>query len=135
MAYTFKYQLQEAPVANQNGTGAIGFLINAVFSTDGQNFTPVPGYSRQVYIHYLQVERVMSLPHGTAAQKTAKNAALKDLIRQSVGDIYLPGVLDWGPEGLSNYVLANENASLQAGQVTGYLVGVLSQQYPINFSL
>jgi hypothetical protein len=136
MAYTFKYQLQEAPVASTNGTGVISFLINAIYSADGINYVVIPGFTRNLLVPSSKLKIVMDMPHGMEAQKTAKTNALKQALKESV---YMAEpsykVPDWSIEGMSLWVTSNDAAKVEADRTDAYITTTLGQIYPVDFSM
>jgi hypothetical protein len=135
MTYTFKYRLQSAPTGSADGSGLVNCTMLAVVSTDGGAYVPIPGFERPIYLPYQDVKAVMDMPHSTAPQKAAKNAAFKELLRQRADDTQHGRVPDWSLGGMAAWMASVDGSALEAGRVNAYITTTLGQTYPLDFGL
>ena len=135
MAYTFKYQLEEAPTADLSGAGLIDFKISLVYSSTGANYVSVPNYSKTIQVDADQIKIIMDMADGTPAQKNSKNNVLKDAIKKySTNQTSYDGI-NWSVAYITQFVTELDKAITQAARVDSYLKVTLGLTYPISFNL
>ena len=135
MAYTFKYQLEEAPTADLSGAGLIDFKISLVYSSTGANYVSVPNYSKTIQVDADQIKIIMDMADGTPAQKNSKNNVLKDAIKKySTNQTSYDGI-NWSVAYITQFVTELDKAITQAARVDNYLKVTLGLTYPISFNL
>src|SRR4030042_1242694 len=135
MAYTFKYQLEEAPTADLSGAGLIDFKISLVYSSTGANYVTVPNYSKTIQVDADQIKIIMDMADGTPAQKNSKNNVLKDAIKKySTNQTSYDGI-NWSVAYITRFVTELDKAITQAARVDNYLKVTLGLTYPISFNL
>jgi hypothetical protein len=81
-----------------------------------------------------ELTTVMDMPHGTGAQKTAKNTAYKNALTDNFDNVPVP-VEGWEESDLDDLVTANELAATEADRIHAYITGILGQDYPVDFSI
>lgn len=134
MTYAFKYRLQSAPTGSADGSGLVNCTMLAVVSKDGGAYVPIPGFERTIYLPYQDVKIVMDMPHSTAPQKTAKNAAFLELLKQRADDASHGRVPDWSLGGMTTWVASVDGSALEAARVNTYITVTLGLTYPLDFS-
>jgi len=119
-----KYRLQSAPEATLDGSGNVAHDICGI---DSEN-NVIPGRHQTVNIPEDDVDIIMAMPDGTAAEKQSKNAAYKALIADN-----LPS--GWTNDDLQEIVDNNSQAATSAEAINDYITVTLGQEYPVDFNL
>lgn len=132
MAYSFKYRINSAPVASQDGSGCIQHDIEAMVSNDGGlTFAPVPGRHKTICVPASQVAAVLAMPANPA---NAKVSAYKNMLAANLETQPVP-IDGWSTGNLTDLVTANDAAATACIGIDAYIVGTLHQTYPILFAM
>lgn len=135
--YDFAYSLASTPSASLDGSGVVRWDIWAVAQPEGADppaWTPVPGRHQTVQTPAADLAVINAMPDSTGAQKQAKNTAYKQLLVDSLS-VQGVAVVGWAPEQLEALMDANDAAAAAAADVDDYIVNVISQTYPLRFTL
>ena len=135
MAYTFKLQLLVKPEPRIDASKMIGLLIGLLYSSNGVDYVQIPGYMKKIYINADYLKTVLDMPDGTAPQKTAKNNALKDLIRSYPEIKCDDQELNWNIVAINQFVTNYDLANVQTQRLDTYIKVTLGLTYPISFNL
>lgn len=131
----FKYRLNRAPSALNDGSGCISHDIDAIYSDDGGvTWLVVPGRHKTIMIPSADLKTVMDMPDGTGPQKTTKNAAYKQFLVDNL-DTQNEPLVGWSIAQMQALVDANNAASLEATRANDYITVTLGLSYPVEFSL
>ncbi|MHA2065741.1 MAG: hypothetical protein ACXABY_15295 [Candidatus Thorarchaeota archaeon] len=144
----FRYQLNGAPPASNDGSGVVRHDIEAQYSLDiGDTWLTVPNHHKTICIPYAQVKTVMDMSNN---DKPAKNLAYKVLLvtyrNYQPVPLAQPSASDWSLSGLGSYMAAyaawlavfnaiNAAVVTEADRVNTYITATLGQSYPLPFSL
>jgi hypothetical protein len=130
--YAFSYTTDK-PTAQINGSGQVGwFIIPYSKPEDADDWEPIPGTDKLFYVPADELALVNAMPHNTAPQKQAKNAALIALILDNAHTENTPHV-GWLEHDLARIVESNDLATAAASDAHDYIAGVLGQSYPVRF--
>ena len=152
MAITTRFRMLRAPEATVDGSLIVKHDIMAIFSEDGVDWFPVPSHHKEICIPANELDVVLSMPHGNAAERQAKIQAYKDLIllRRAVQPIAYPRppVSDWSKAGIEAYVVAyrealetingiNTDATATAEAANTFITVTLNQSFEdgVDFAL
>jgi len=137
MAYEFKYRLSQAPELTTNGSGLVMHQLVPVYRTAGSadEWAEVSAWARSVPVPAGALKDMNDMPHGTGAQKAAKNTAYKALLADHINDSPSTPAQDWSMAGLGWYLAANDGAALEAQRADTYITVVLGQSYPVDFTV
>jgi hypothetical protein len=130
--YEFRYKLQAAPEARNDGSGMIALDIFGVYrvASTSDPFVEVPGRHKTVLIPANGV--VTALASGTNNQKTT---AIKNLLAANLFAT-APVVSElWTQAGLQAYMDANDLSTAQRAALNTFITVTLAQVYPITFTL
>lgn len=126
MAYVFKYRLNSAPQARNDGSGMVDHDIDAIVSIDGGDFATVPGRHKTISVPADELED--ALGQATTPNKvTAYKAALADNLNTQPEP-----VLGWDIASMTAVMNANIAASTQATAANTFILSVSS--YPVEFA-
>jgi len=129
MAYSFRYKLQTAPRARQDGCGCVGHEIYAESSRDGGPWAFVPGRKTIILVPASELQAVLAA--GTNQQIIA---AYKGALADNVGTQPVP-VDGWGPTQLEALMDANDAATAAANAAHEFITGTLGLAYPVHFTI
>lgn len=129
MAYTFRYQILSPAIARTDGSGAIQHEIEAMVSSDGVNYTTVPGRHKSVCIPANQVQNALSV--GTNNQKIA---AYKTILVNNL-NFQPDSLMGWDLTSLAALMFANDAAQVATDLFNNFITVTLNKQFPVPFSL
>lgn len=136
MAYTFKYELNQAPRARLDGSGLVTHAIWAVVSNDGGGtWLPVPGYRKALLVPADDLATVMAMPDGTGQERQAKVAAYKGALVDNVDTEAPAPTINWSVGGMTDYMEANDAAVAAAADADELITQTMGLSYPVKFSL
>lgn len=135
--YDFRYRLQSAPEPRVNGSGNVAHDVFAVCEPEGDGgWVVVPGYHKTALVAGADLTAMNDMPDSTGGEKTAKNAAYKNLIYAGLETTPDEGGgVTWDEASLELYVDANDLAALEAGRVDDYVTVTLGLSYPVDFAI
>ncbi len=132
MAYTFRYSLDVAPAARNDGSSCVDHQVHAESSPDGTNWTVIPARNKTVCIPGAALKVVMDMPQGTQAQKNAKANAYKMCLAANL-DTAPVAITGWDSASLTEMMTANDLATAQATAADLFLRITMGLIYPIRF--
>lgn len=129
MAYEFKYRLNSAPAARNDGSGCVDHDIEAIVSVDGGDWTVVP--ARHKTISVPAAELSAALATGTNAQKVTayKNALAVNL------DTQPEPLVGWTIAQMTEMLDNNAAALAAATTADAFILVVKPSGYPVEFSM
>ena len=130
--YEFRYRLQVAPEARNDGSAMVALDIYGVhrLASTSNPYVEVPGRHKTVLVPASGISTALAT--GTNTQKTTK---IKDLVATNLF-AQAPVVPElWTQSGLQTYMDANDLSAAQATAMHNFLTVTLSQVYPITFAL
>lgn len=130
---TFRYRLNSAPFAYNDGSGCIGHDIDAQYSDNG-DWMAVPGRHKTILVPSSMMKTINDMPDGTGPQKQAKTAAYKQALATNLDTQNVP-IIGWSTAQMQILVDANKAAATEAGRANVYITVTLGQSYPVSFSL
>ena len=136
MTYALKYRLSQAPEATTNGSGLVMHQLVPVYRTAGSadEWAEVSAWARSVPVPAGALKDMNDMPHGTGAQKAAKNTAYKVLLADHINDSPSTPAQDWSMAGLVRFLEANDAAATETQLADAYIT-VLGQSYPMDFTV
>ena len=75
------------------------------------------------------------MPDSTGEQRTAKNAAYKQLLIDQFSIRVNPLETDWAAGLMEQFMDNNDDSGVQAAAANNYIVVTLGQSYPVIFQL
>ncbi len=133
MAYTFRYSLDIAPAARNDGSSCIDHQVHAESSPDGTNWSVIPDRgNKTICIPGAALKVVMDMPHATTPQKQAKALAYKVALAANL-DTAPVAIVGWDSASLTEMMTANDLATAQAILADTFLRVVMGLTYPIRF--
>ena len=127
--YSFRYKLQGAPAARNDGSGCADHDIYAEASSDGETWATVPGRHKTISIPAEQI--LAALEAGTNPQKVA---AYKDALAANLNTQPAP-VTGWTSAQLEALMAANDLASAAAIGANEFILVTLGLIYPVTFTI
>lgn len=141
MDYLFRYRLQDKPAPTNDGSGMVLHSVMAVFlpensptNEEWKGAPQVPARNQTIVVPYTELKETMDMPHGNAAQKTAKNQAYKDMLEKNLNTGVEP-LKGWSSETMELVLDNNDNSTLEAQRAHDYITVTLGQEYPVPFSI
>ena len=127
--YSFRYRLQGAPAARNDGSGCADHDIYAEASSDGETWATVPGRHKTISIP--AVDLAAALGAGTNQQIVA---AYKDALAANLNTQPVP-VTGWTSVQLEALMDANDAASAAAIEANEFITVTLGLSYPARFTM
>jgi len=129
--YSYRYRLQSAPEARNDGSGNIDHDIYAEAREDGSEdaWVTVPGRHQTISVPADELQTVMDMPD-TGAKVTAYKQALVDNLNTQPTP-----VTGWSLVQLEAMMDANDAATAAATAANTYITVTLSQEYPVEFTI
>lgn len=127
----FRYQLNSAPSAYNDGSGCVGHDIQAQYSDNGEWFV-VPGRHKTILVPSAQLKVINDMPDGTSQQKQAKTSAYKQALVDNQETQNVP-IVGWSTAQMQALVDANKAAETEADRANTYITVTLGQSYPVSF--
>jgi len=129
MDYTFRYRLQSAPSARNDGSGCVDHDIYAEASSDGETWVVVPGRHATISIPASELQAAMEA--GTNQQiVVAYKSALAANLQLAPQPIY-----GWTTAQLEALMDANDAASTAAIGADEFITDTLGLSYPVSFTI
>lgn len=135
--YDFAYSLASAPRASLDGSGMVAWAISAVAKPTGsgdENFFTVPARHKTIQTPAVDLAVVNAMADSTGPQRAAKNTAYKQLLVDNLNTQNEP-LVGWDAVSLELMLDNNDAASSAATDVDDYIQNVLSEVYPLRFTL
>jgi len=133
MAYTFKYQLMQAPEARIDGSGGLAHQIHVYYEEDGVDMGWL-GRHKTIVIPGDVMQAILAMPHTTGPERQAKNQAYKDALVQYLN--YQPvAVTGWSVAQLTAFLDGNKLSAEVAAGANDYITDTLGQSYPVPFNI
>ena len=128
--YQFKYRLQSAPQARNDGSGCLDHDVYALASEDGENWAIVPGRHKTISVPFEELDDAL-------AQQTdpLRVAAYKDALATNLDNAPIP-ITGWTLAALLALMEANDATALTAVAADEFILSVWpSHQYPVDFAM
>lgn len=135
--YDFAYSLTSAPRASSDGSGMVAWAVSAVAKPTGsgdENFVVVPARRKTIQTPAVDLAVVNAMADSTGLERTAKNTAYKQLLVDNLNTQNEP-LLGWDAVSLEAMLDANDASSLAAADVDDYIQNVITQTYPVRFTI
>ena len=129
MAYEFKYRLQSAPAARNDGSGCLDHDIYAIVSEDGGEWTIVPGRHKTISIPFGALDDALDQP-----TNPLRVAAYKDALAANLNNQPVP-VTGWTSAQLLALMEANASTAATAAAVLEFITVTLGLEFPVDFSI
>ena len=127
--YEFKYRLQSAPAARNDGSGCLDHDIYAIVSEDGgENWAIVPGRHKTISVPFEELDDALAQPTNPLRVAAYKNALAANLDNAPVP------VTGWTAAQLLALMEANDSAAATAAAVNDFITG-LGLSYPVDFAM
>ena len=130
MGYNFRYRLQSAPAARNDGSGCVDHDLYAEYEpVDNGGYVDVPGRHKTVSVP--AAELAAALATGTNPQKAAayKSALASNLNTQAVP------VTGWANAQLEALMDASDAATVAATTANEFITVDLGLAYPVSFNI
>ena len=126
--YEFRYRLNQAPEARNDGSGLVSHDIDAVSRVQGSSdeFVSVPGRHKTILVPATDLLTVMGMADGGA-----KVTAYKNLLAQNLNTSAVP-VVGWDATSLEAMLDANDKSLDAMTQANAYIIA--NWPYPVTFS-
>jgi len=133
MAYTFRYQLMQAPEARVDGSGGLAHQIHVYYDEDGVDMGWM-GRNKTIVVPGDEMQAILSMPDSTGPERQAKNSAYKAALVSNLN--YQPvAVTGWSIEQLTAYLDGNKLSAEVAAGANDYITATLGQSYPVPFNI
>jgi len=130
---SFRYRLNSAPSAFDDGSACIGHGINAMYD-DGAGWLVVPARRKTILVPADEMEVVMDMPDVTGAEKAAKAGAYKQALVDNLNTQNIP-ITGWPIAQMQAMVDANNAATTEAVLANTFITVTLGLAYPVEFDL
>ena len=128
MAYTFRYELIQAPQATTDGSGMVLHDVRAVYQVNG-GWVPIGGRHKSIAVLFTEISTVLAMPNGAA-----KNAAYKEALRTNLNTAPSP-LSGWDSATMTQFLDRNTSAATQAAAADTWITVDLGLSYPVRFSI
>ena len=129
MAYSFRYRLQQAPQARNDGSGCVDHDIYAIASEDGETWELVPGRHKTISIPFAELDDALDQP-----TNPLRIAAYKDVLASNLNTAPVP-ITGWTAGQLTLLMEANDSAEATGAAVNTFITVTLGLAYPVDFSI
>ena len=129
MSYEFKYRLQSAPAARNDGSGCLDHDIYAIVAEDGGEWAIVPGRHKTISVPFAELDDALD-----QATNPLRVAAYKDALAANLDNQPVP-VTGWTAAQLLALMEANDAAAATAAAADTYITVTLELEYPVDFSV
>lgn len=127
--YDYKYRLQSAPEATQDGSGMVNHDVYALAQEQGNGgWIIVPGRHKTVQVPAATLTTVLDMPSGGAKISAYKDALADNLNTQG------QAIVGWNQAQLEALMDANDLAAFEAFRANDYILSLVSD-YPVDFSM
>ena len=128
--YIFRYKLQSAPTARNDGSGCVDHDIYAEYEPVGNGgYVIVPGRHKTISVP--AAELAAALETGTNGQKVT---AYKDALASNLDTLPVP-VSGWATAQLEALMDANDAATAAATEANEFITVDLGLTYPVSFNI
>lgn len=134
--YQFRYRLESASEAANDGSGACKHDIYAEFRKAGSSdeWVIVPGRHKTIVVPAAELQTVMDMPQNNATVRAVKNAAYKQALSDNLNTQADP-VTGWTSAQMEAAMDANDAATVACAASDCYLIETLGLDYPIPFNI
>jgi len=124
------------PQAPPTGGGTIEWFIQPWAREVGApTWEIVPNTGKTAYISTVDLAAVNAMPHDTAAEKQAKNAAVVTLLLARLSVSTATVLTGQSPEILQRIIENNAAAAAEVDAINDYITVTMGQTYPVRFSV
>ena len=129
--YEFRYRLNSAPEARNDGSAQVAHDIDAVAEPVGDGgFFSVPGHHKTILVPAADMAVMLAMSNGAA-----KVTAYKPLLVANRNAQPMPFNTGWTLANLELFMDANDASAAAASGADEYITVDLGLTYPVTFSL